>query len=260
MARTKAAARRPLPSKEFLPPRMALHESAGAPFPTSSAATPASRLTQDPASTFNASAPAAAQEPAPTFNAPAPAAAQEPAPAVNAPAPAAAQDPPPPFDAEEMRSFLAEMDTMNNSGAAPMTASRAQDFTRQFQRFTRTITLASNNMMTQALQADTHAAAGGSPLITYAERQELRQKLIAAKQKIKNAMQFHETASEALRSHKTVVREAEALLNERHELLLEAEGDYKVKRARLDVLQAELDMANGDLQDAEETYKATKNQ
>tara|TARA_B100001758_G_scaffold242947_1_gene251989 strand:+ start:2415 stop:3074 length:660 start_codon:yes stop_codon:yes gene_type:complete len=110
MARTKATCRRPLPSKEFLPPRLALLEAARAVPSTSSAAAPTSSLTQEPVPTFNAPAAVAAQEPAP------------------------------PFTSEEMRSFLAQTEAMSTPDAAPISAEQAVAFSRGFRRFLNTIT------------------------------------------------------------------------------------------------------------------------
>lgn len=110
MPRTKATARSSSQENGFLPSRLALHERAGAPFPTSSAAAPASWLTQEPAPTFNA------------------------------PAPVAAQDPAAPFTAEEMRSFLAQTEAMSTPDAAPISAEQAVAFSRGFRRYMNTIT------------------------------------------------------------------------------------------------------------------------
>ena len=213
--------------------------------PTSPAAAPASSLTQEPAPTFNAPAPVAAQEPAPV-------AAQE-------PAPVAAQEPAPAFNAQEMRAFLAQTEAMTTPDAAPFSAEQAVAFSRGFRRYINTITDA---LIEQArpTEAGTHYEPTGAPRITHAERQELRQKRIQAKQKMQEATTFYEWASEALLKHKTLVQEAENFVNERREALEDAECDYKVKRARLDVVQSELDVANTDLKDAKNAYEQLKAQ
>jgi hypothetical protein len=158
-----------------------------------------------------------------------------------------------------MRSFLAQTEAMSSRDAAPISAEQAVAFSRGFRRYMNTIT---ETLVQSArpTQVGTRYEAADALLITHAERQELRKKRIEAKKKMQDATTFYESTNRALHKHKTLVQEAENFVNERRELLHDAEYDYKVKRARLDVVQSELELANSDLKDAKNAHETIKAQ
>ena len=111
-----------------------------------------------------------------------------------------------------------------------------------------------------SLAAATLSAAGGSSRLTPAEQHDKRQRLLQAKLKMKQATTMQEAATAAVHSQQVLVEEALYNLKEKRELVDAAWHDVNNKRARLDVVQCELELAKSDLKDAKNAYETTKAQ